>query len=217
MEHNKAYETQIKLVASLRELAGAVNSSYVSQKEFLIVTLNDMAGYLAELKREQLSSAVGRFLARLARGPVAPADITDLKVSLDKLVASKDFDFVCAGLAGSNDLIRDRLARLQPLTIAAEERRGAAGRDPAAERLVAEAYRHLQFEALEKEAARFRDEASENRVLARLRERVAEYCAVYRLPLSPADTLPPFSLSRIDAVTAACYRLLSRLRDNARR
>lgn len=217
MEHNKSYETQIKLVASLKELAGAVNSSYASQKEFLIVTLNDMAGYLAELKSEQLASAVGRFLARLARGPVAQADITELKVALDKLVASRDFDFVCAGLAGSNDLLRDRLARLQPLTMAAEERRGAAGRDPAAERLVAEAYRHLQFEALEREAARFKDEAAENRVLARLRERVAEYCAVYRLPLSPADTLTPFSLSRIDAVTAACYRLLSRLRDNARR
>ena len=217
MDHNKSYETQIKLVASLRELAGAVNSSYASQKEFLIVTLNDMAGYLAELKSEQLASAVGRFLARLARGPVSQADITELKVSLDKLVTSKDFDFACAGLAGSSDLLRDRLARLRPLTMAAEERGGAAGRDPAAERLVAEAYRHLQFEALEKEAARFGDEAAENRVLARLRERVAEYCAVYRLPLSPADTLPPFSLSRIDAVTAACYRLLARLRDNARR
>lgn len=216
MEHNKAYETQVKLVASLRELAGTVNPSYSSQKEFLIVTLNDMTGYLAELKREQLASAAGRFLARLARGPVSQADITDLKVSLDKLVASKDFDFACAGLAGSSDLLRDRLARLQPLTIAAEERRGAAGRDPAAERLVAEAYRHLQFGALEQEAARFGGEAAENRVLTRLRERVAEYCAVYRLPLGPADTLPPFSLSRIDAVTAACYRLLSRLRDARR-
>jgi hypothetical protein len=70
----------------------------------------------------------------------------------------------------------------------------------------------MLFEALEKEAARFKDDASENRVLGRARERVADYCLVYRLPLDPGDTLPPFSLSRIDAVTGACYRLLARMR-----
>lgn len=214
--NREKYESQVRLISGLKELAGSVNGVYASQKEFLIVTLNEMTADLAELKKANLLEAAGAFMDRLARGPVSQADITALKEALDKLVSVKDFDFACSGLAGSAGLICERLARLQPLCIAAEERRGALPRDPAADRLVTEAYRHMSFEALEKEAARFRDDISENRVLAKARERVADYCVVYRLPMSPEDTLPPFSLSRIDAVTGACYRLLARMRGASR-
>lgn len=217
MERNKEkYESQVRLISGLRELAGTVHGAYASQKEFFIVTLNEMTADLAALKEAGLREAVGSFTAKLARGPVSQADILALKEALDKLVSAKDFDFVCAGLAGSAGLIADRLGRLRPLCIAAEERRGTLPRDPGADRLVTEAYRRLLFEALEKEAARFADAASEERVLARARERVADYCVAYRLPVSPEDTLPPFSLSRIDAVTGACYRLLARMRGGGR-
>lgn len=206
------YESQVRLISGLKELAGSVNGVYSSQKEFFIVTLNEMTADLAGLKKANLEETAGAFMCKLSRGPVSQADIMTLKEALDKLVSAKDFDFICAGLAGSAGLIRERLSRLQPLCIAAEERRGALPRDPAADRLVSEAYKHMFFEALEKEAARFRDDISENRVLAKARERVADYCVLYRLPMSPADTLPPFSLSRIDAVVGACYRLLARMR-----
>jgi hypothetical protein len=211
--NREKYESQVRLICGLKELAGSVNGVYASQKEFFIVTLNEMTADLAELKKENLRETVESFTGKLARGPVSQGDILALKESLDKLVSAKDFDFVCAGMAGSAALIGERLARAQPLCIAAEERHGTLQRDPAADRLVAGAYKHMRFEALEGEAARFRaDPAAEDRVLARARERVADYCLVYRLPMSAEDTLPPFSLSSIDAVVAACYRLLARLR-----
>jgi hypothetical protein len=210
--NREKYESQVRLISGLKELAGSVNGVYASQKEFFIVTLNEMTADLAELKKASLRETAESFMGKLGRGPVSQADIMALKEALDKLVSVKDFDFACAGLAGSSGLIRERLTRLQPLCIAAEERRGALPRDPAADRLVTEAYKRMFFEALENEAARFKDDISENRVLARARERVADYCVVYRLPMSLEDTLPPFSISRIDAVAGACYRLLARMR-----
>lgn len=210
--NREKYDSQVRLISCLKQLAGSVNGAYASQKEFVIVTLNEMTADLAGLKRESLRETSESFMGKLARGPVTQADLLALKEALDKLVSAKDFDFICAGLAGSAGLIGERLARLRPLCIAEEERRGALPRDPAADRLVNEAYRRLLFEALEKEAARFRDEVCENRVLAKARAQVADYCLAYRLPSSPEDTLPPFSLSRIDAVTGACYRLLARMR-----
>lgn len=205
-------ESQAALVSCLRRLADSMTPAYAGQKEFFIVALNEMTAEIETLKQAQLSRAVAVFCARLEAGPVKPADITALKEALDNLLSAGDFSRACASLTGSAGFIKERLGRLRPLCIAAGERRASPEKDPAAERLVGEAYRRMQFEQLEKEARRFRTEAGAENVLARARERVAEYCAVYRLPLDPGSTLPAFSLSRIDAVAGACYRLLARLR-----
>jgi hypothetical protein len=42
---------------------------------------------------------------------------------------------------------------------------------------------------------------------------VADYCSLYKVPLDPADTITAFSMLRVDAVTAACFRLLAKIRD----
>jgi hypothetical protein len=115
------------------------------------------------------------------------------------------------GLPGSPGVVRSRLASLRPLSIAEGERTGTL-RDSGAERLVAEAYRRLGFDSIERElSGRAGDEAFDA-VLLKARRGVGDYCRMYQVPPSPEETLPAFSLSRIDAVLGACYRLLSRLR-----
>ena len=52
-----------------------------------------------------------------------------------------------------------------------------------------------------------------DRILTIARESVADYCCLYRVPLRDDDTLTPFSLSRIDAVVGACFRLMVRIRE----
>jgi hypothetical protein len=208
----RTLESQAALVSCLRRLAGSVTPAYSGQKEFFIVTLNEMTAEIETLKQDQLSRAVAAFCAKLEAGTVKPEEITALKEALDNLVPAGDFNRACACLAGSPGFIKERLGCLRPLCIAAGERRAAPEKDPAAERLVGEAYRRLQFDRLEEEARRFATAAAAENVLARARACVGEYCAVYRLPLDPGATLPSFSLSLIDAVAGACYRLLARLR-----
>jgi len=57
----------------------------------------------------------------------------------------------------------------------------------------------------------FANDATVDRILTRARENVAEYCCLYNVSMREEDTLTPFSLSRIDAVVGACYRLLIRI------
>ena len=48
--------------------------------------------------------------------------------------------------------------------------------------------------------------------LAKARTEVADYCCLYRIPLTNADTLTPFSLACVDAALAAGYRLFINIR-----
>ncbi|MDT8286727.1 MAG: hypothetical protein RQ748_06420, partial [Elusimicrobiales bacterium] len=127
------------------------------------------------------------------------------------LLSSRDFVLMEGGLPGSPEIVRARLASLRPLSIAGGERTGTL-RDSGAERLVAEAYRRLGFDSLERELAGRAGDEAYDAVLLKARHNVGEYCGMYQVSPSPEDTLPAFSLSRIDAVLGACYRLLSRLR-----
>lgn len=215
MEVNRAkFDCQVRLVASLREFSGPVPAGFFSHKEFFIVTLQRMEANLYEFKAESLRALAAGLLDKLRRGPLAPQDLTVFKDMLDKLVSGRDYQAACAGLAGSREFAAERLAALRPLSIAAEERKlPGEPRDPTADRLVGEAYRRLGFDALEEEHRKGRPE---ERVLTQARAQVAEYCLMYRLPLCAEDTLPPFSLSRIDAVTGACFRLLGKLGAGAR-
>lgn len=212
MDENKAkYDCQVRLIASLNEFSGPVPAAFFSQKEFFIITLRRLAANLAEFKAENLRALAANLLAKLRRGPVTPADLTAFKDMLDKLVSGRDYQVACAGLSGSKEFLAERLSRLEPLSIAAEEGKlPGEPRDPTADRLVGEAYRRLRFDALEEE---WRKGRPVDKVLERARAQVAEYCLMYRLPVRPEDTLPPFSLSRIDAVTGACFRLLGKLRE----
>jgi hypothetical protein len=211
---NAKHGIQRRLIVALRDFAGSVCRGFVNQKEFFIFSLENISENLMELKRESLRELAAGFAAKRDRGPVSDEELTEFKDSLDKLVSARDFDYVCAALAGSRELLKERLALVQPMSMAAEEKRGLSGvRDANAYRLITEAYRHLNFWKLEEAAGRRCDDAAVDQILTAARAEVAEYCSLYKVPLDPGDTLTNFSMLRIDAVAAACFRLLAKVRD----
>jgi hypothetical protein len=205
------FQHQSGLAARLRELGGEAHPGFLNQKDFFISALRAAEEPLAALQRESYREACGRFLGKLGKGRATPEFVAEFKDPLDKLLSGKDFALMEGGLPGSPEVVRGRLASLRPLSIAEGERTGTL-RDSGAERLVAEAYRRLGFDSLEKELAGRTGDQAYDAVLLKARRSVADYCRMYQAPPSPEDTLPAFSLSRIDAVLGACYRLLSRLR-----
>lgn len=209
---NIKFQYQFSLIARLRELAGTVTAGYINQKEFFIATLQNMSESLMDLKREMLREACEGFMAKLEQGAVTGEMVVDFKANLDKLVSGRDFSVIGAAIAGSKELVRARLSALQPLSIVDEEKK-VRDREQTADRLVTEAYKRLKFDALERELALIVNDHAIDKILTKARESVAEYCCLYRVPLREDDTLTPFSLSRIDAVVGACFRLMSRIRD----
>lgn len=205
------YEQQVMLAARLKELAGKELYGCVNQKDYFITVLRDITENVLEIKKAALEEACARFSARLD-GPVTEEEITGFKDVLDKLVSGDSFLYIEAGLAGSPRLLRERLAGLKPLSLAQEESRRAL-KDPGSLRLVAETCRRLGFDRLEARYLQAVNGLACERTLAKARENVADYCCLYRVPVNREDTLTPFSLSRVDAVAASCYRLLFRLRD----
>ena len=209
---NIKFQYQFSLIARLRELAACRLRGYLNQKEFFITTLQNMSESLMDMKRETLREACEGFRTKLDQGAVTEETVVNLKVQLDKIVSSRDFSVISATIAGGKELVKARLSALQPLSIAEEEKK-PRDRDPGADRLVTEAYRQLKFDALERELPLIVNDDAIDKALIRARENVAEYCCLYRVPLREDDTLTPFSLSRIDAVVGACFRLMSRIRD----
>lgn len=205
------FQHQSGLAARLRELGGEEDPSFLNQKESFISALRAAEEPLAALQLESCREACDRFLEKLGKGRATPELVAEFKDPLDKLLSSKDFALMEGGLPGGPEVVRSRLAALRPLSIAEGERTGTL-RDPGAERLVAEAYRRLGFDSLERELSGRSGDQAYDAVLLKARRGVANYCRLYQVPPSPEDTLPAFSLSRIDAVLGACYRLLSRLR-----
>jgi hypothetical protein len=206
------YEHQVQLISSLRELAGDVSAGYASQMEFFIITLQNMAEHLMDLKREMLKESCAAFTAELDKPSLTDEAVVEFRSSLDKLVSGKDFSFIDAGITGSRQLIKSRISMLRPMSVVDEERKGK-DRDRAADQLVSTAYKRLQFEALERDLVKNLDDASVDKALARARERVADYCCLYQVPMREDDTLTPFSLSRIDSVVGSCFRLMIRIRE----
>ncbi|MDA8132626.1 MAG: hypothetical protein M0025_04310 [Elusimicrobia bacterium] len=207
MDQDKTrFDCQVRLIAGLREFSAPVPAAFAGRKEFFIVTLNRVASDIKEFKLASFRALSEWALARRRRGPLEERDVTAFKEAADKLLSAKDYQLVCAALPGSAEFLAARLAEAAPLSIADEEKKKEGERrDPAADRLAGDAYRRLGFDRLQQLAGR----QPEGVILQHAGELVAEYCAVYRLPLSSEDTLPPFSLTRIDAVAGACFRLLA--------
>lgn len=200
------------MIASLREFTGKISPAFTSQREFFITMLQNLSEHLINLKRETLQEACEKFGAKLDEGPVPDAVTAEFKCLLDTLVSNRDFMVINSSLIGGKDLIKKRIAGLQPLSVVVEERKNAAERDKTADRLVTEAYKLLQFEALEAQLKQAGSDPKSEWLLTKARENVAEYCCLYQVPLREDETLTPFSLSRIDAVVGACFRLLARSR-----
>lgn len=203
-------EHQIMFISMLREFTGKVPAVYASQKEFFINSLRRMSEHLVDLKRETLKEICGNFAAKLDKGTVTGQAIIEFKEQLEKLVSDRDFALISGSLIGGKELIKKRLSVLAPLSLLDEEKK-EEGRDPEVERQIKKAYERLDFPSLVREFGASPGDKTLDEVLAKARAEVAEYCCLYRIPLDQNDTFSPFSLLHVDAVLAACGRLLSNI------
>lgn len=199
------------LVTALKAFTGRLPPGYASEKEFFLTSLQNLEEYLDSLQKETLSELCDSFLRKLDGGRVTLPVIDEFKGRVDTLISAADFRAVSAGMAGSKEFIRQRLVALKPVSFISEEKK-TSGRDPEADRHIRETYSRLNFDRLAKEVQAASHDFSANAALAKAREEVAEYCCLYRIPLTNADTLTPFSMACVDAALAAGYRLFVNIR-----
>jgi len=200
-------EHQARLVNALRMFTGKLPACYANEKEFFLLSLQDLSEYLRELQGETLKEACDSFVRKLEAGKAAAPAVEEFKAVLDRLISNADFKSVCAGMAGSPAFVKQRLLTLKPLSILGEAAKEAAHRDPDAERHMSSAYARLNFAALVKRVEAAPNDHAANAALAKAREEVAGYCALYRVQMREGDTLTPFSMSCVDAALAASYSL----------
>lgn len=209
-------ENQTSLVTALRAFTGPLPTGYFDEKEFFLTSLQSMSQYLAELQEETLAELRAAFLRELDAGRATRERMDDFRAKLDSLVTAQDFRAVSAAMAGSNEFLKQRLNALRALSRIGEEAK-AAGRDPDADRQVKGAYARLNFERLAKIAADKASDQSVNAVLGKARQEVADYCAMYRVPVQGGGNLTPYSMACIDSALAAAYRLFRETRRSAGR
>lgn len=201
---------QLRLMAAFKEFTGPVPEGLYTPKEFFIVRLQAVGALLDELKREKIKELSDWLSARLARGTLSDPDAAYFKQSLGALVGGQDYNAVCGALAGSREVILQRLSRVQPLSVAEEEKkRPGQFREPAADKLAAAAYTRMAFPALEKELEAGKTVES---VLDQARKRVETLCSADKMPLGLENTMPFQMLSCIEGAAGACFRLLARLK-----
>ncbi|MBI4350261.1 MAG: hypothetical protein HY550_02375 [Elusimicrobia bacterium] len=201
---------QLRLMAAFKEFTGPVPEGLFTQKEFFIVRLHGIGTLLNEFKREKLKELSDWLSARLARGALSEADAAHFKQSLSALVNGQDYNSVCGALAGSRELLLQRLSRVQPVSVAEEEKkRPGQSREPAADRLTTAAYARLAFEKLEKELEA--GQAAE-KVLEEARKRAGALCSSDKMPLGLENTMPLQMQNCIESAAGACFRLLARLK-----
>lgn len=198
------------LVAGLRNFTGKMPHAYAGEQEFFLTSLNNMAKHLYDLQKGTLREMCDGFIHKLDAGKVTLETIKAFKAGLDSLISAENFRIVCAGMAGSKELIKRRLEALKPVS-RIDEGNKAAGGDPDAVRHITETYGRLHFDALARQMKAAPDEPSVNIVLAKAREEVAEYCCLYRVPLNEQETMSPYSLSCVDAALAASFRLFNNI------
>lgn len=204
-------ETQSRLIVALKSFAGKMPPSYTNETEFFLVSLQDMEEYLADLQKETLRVSRESFIRKLDAGKADAKAIEDFEAALAKVVSPSDLRTVRSGLAGSKELIKERLSRLQPISLVNEWKKGA-GRDPEAEKLINAAYARMQFPVLLKLVQADPTDLSANAALLKARAKVSEYCTTYCIPSNAAATFKPISLSCVDAALSACHGLYKDIR-----
>lgn len=172
---------------------------------------------LRAMKAELLESTRKELLGELAAGPIEEERFSDYKLLFERLVSRSQFVDVAIHLGAapppSLPLLRQALAELRPHDVFQEERLPEAQRSPAWERLIRELRGRLKLDLLETILRRKPlTDRRRQMVLRRLRREVAEYCTVVHIPTEAQDTFTPFMLPRIEALVAACLRLLTAYR-----
>ncbi len=204
-------ETQTRLLVALKAFAGKLPPPYVSEMEFFLVSLHDMEEYLADLQSETLRVSREGFIRKLDAGKVTAKDIESFEAALAKIVPPSDLRTVRSGLAGSKELIKDRLSKLRPISLVNEWKKGT-GRDPDAEKQINGAYSQMQFAVLLRTVEADPTDLSANAALEKARTKLFEYCSTYCIPTNAAATFKPISLSCVDAALSACHSFYKNIR-----
>ncbi|MFC1679563.1 hypothetical protein ACFL2T_05075 [Elusimicrobiota bacterium] len=182
--------------------------------------LKEIEGPMYSLKQDLLRDAISDFFRRLGEGEVSEDEIADFKQLLDGYLRPGDFaDAVFhlhpPALADqqqrrmAEDFFRDVTAH----RMIEEENKPEDRRNPNWKRLVADIYRRLELDLLDK--VRKHKPLSHRRlrfILRRCRFNTAEYCTVFHFPVHPGDTFTPFIVPRVEALVAANMRFLRNLR-----
>lgn len=171
--------------------------------------LSEAAEHLGLLKAEQLDYSRDRFLERLLGGELSPEDLDRFKSVLDRYLSPGDY----ADAAIHLDLneLRDPRRRGPALELLRSLKAASLPDSSRGRALVEELSRRLGLDVLERVLSRGPlTERRRRLILRRLRRQLAEYCSVLHFPASPEDTFSPFLLPRVEALLAACRRLLDR-------
>ncbi len=212
---------QLVVLARLCEFCqwrGALTQSGEDPWSYMRRKLLDVEAPLTAFKGELLRGLREELLAELTRGPVSDARFAQYKDLFERLLSRGDFADVAIHLSSAagpacRELVGQALSAARAQTLFQEERRPAAQRSPAWNKLVQELWKRLGFDVLERVMERGPESPRRRAyVLRRMRRDVAEYCTVVKIPTAPTDTLSPFMLPRIEAVVAACLRFLSKYR-----
>ncbi len=113
-------EDQSRLVIALKAFTGKLPPPYVNETEFFLVSLQNMAEYLADLQKEALKAGCDNFIRKLDAGTVTSKTIDEFKAVLGRLISSADLKIISASMVGSKSLIKQRLSALEPISLVAE-------------------------------------------------------------------------------------------------
>ncbi|MBI5245035.1 MAG: hypothetical protein HY922_15335 [Elusimicrobia bacterium] len=187
---------------------------------YLLDKLREIEPPLYDLKQQLFNDAINEFFLRVEDGKVDQRALDDFVFLMERYLPP--VDFVDAVFDLSLERLREPRARsrmadaLRKLTVHRlldEEALAANRRRPSWEQLARTFYSRLDFERIENIAKRRpMTRRRLNYILRRVQSNVGEFCAVLHHPRCPDDLFTPFMTPRIEALLAACRRLLNSLR-----
>jgi len=198
------------------EYAHTVASYAKNQASFMKSKLEEMVEPMEELKKGVLSEATPKYLKALEKGKATEKIDNDFKDMLYTLIPYKDFLDVQTTYVmhekGSKNHINDLKSELSDVKIRSlieEEKRGEL--DKSAQDLISSTYKRLGLDNLEEEYSANPTDETLNKILAKTRGNVKEYCIVFKVPAKESETMSPFMLTRAEVTIAANTRFFKRL------
>ncbi len=187
--------------------------------EYMRRKLLEIEAPLFAYKSALLEHVRTRMVRELRNEKINPARCVEIKARLDRLLSPGDFADAAIHLS-ENDMSPARLKNalsilksVRPWNPFHEERLQPQDRSPAWEKLVMEHYDRLGFDLLSRIMKRVpRPKRRTRSALRKVRVRVADFCAVIKVPENPGEDITPFMLSRIEALIAASLRFLNKHR-----
>lgn len=211
---------QLVIVARLAEFCQWRGSHHFSDREpwtYMREKLLQIEEPVMALKSELFRRTSKQLMEELRAGAMTEERFADYRGLYERLLSRGDFADLAIHLAPIPQpdpaWVQDLLKKVQPNNVFVEERKPAAERSPAWEKLVVELTQRLNLDVLGKILARKpRTPRRRRYVLRKLRANVAEYCTVVHVPLHSTDTFTPFMLPRVEGIIAANLRFLNKYR-----